>query len=186
MYPFIRLGLALARAARQPALGPFEPHISQHRCWPWDLDPWRELNNGRTLTLYDLGRTPLAVRSRLIGTLSRNGWGMTVAGSSVRYRRRVRMFDRVTMVSRLLGWDARFLYLDQSMWAGADCTSQVLIRSAVTGRDGIVAPAQVARAMGVDAASPALPGWVQAWAEAEAQRPWPPEAGALLTGRATG
>lgn len=176
MYPFLRLATGLVRATRQPRLGPFDPHISHHLCWPWDLDPWRELNNGRTLTLYDLGRTPLAVRSGLIEALRANRWGMTVAGSSVRYRRRVRMFDRVTMVSRLLGWDARFLYLDQTMWKGADCTSQALIRSAVTSSSGIVAPAEVARALGHAGDSPALPGWVLAWSEAEAHRPWPPEA----------
>lgn len=182
MYPFLRLALGLARATRQPALGPFDPHISQHICWPWDLDPWRELNNGRTLTLYDLGRTPLAVRCGVTRVLAANGWGMTVAGSSVRYRRRVRAFDRVTMVSRLIGWDARFLYMDQSMWKGADCTSQALIRSAVTSKAGIVPPAQVARALGHDGDSPPLPGWVLAWAEAEGQRPWPPKAGQWVQG----
>ncbi|MFN3292601.1 MAG: acyl-CoA thioesterase [Gemmobacter sp.] len=180
MYPFARLAIGLFAATRQPRLGPFDPHVSRHVCWPWDLDPWRELNNGRTLTLYDLGRTPLAVRSGLTRALGANGWGMTVAGSSVRYRRRVRMFDRVTMVSRLLGWDARFLYLDQSMWLHGECTSQALIRSAVTSRAGIVPPAEVARALGHSGPGPALPDWVRAWTEAEAQRPWPPEAGKFL------
>lgn len=180
MYPFARLALGLLAASRQPRLGPFEAHVSTHVCWPWDLDPWRELNNGRTLTLYDLGRTPLAVRSGLIAALRANGWGMTVAGSSVRYRRRVRMFDRVTMVSRLIGWDARFMYLDQSMWKNGDCTSQVLIRSAITSARGIVPPADVARAMGHDGTSPALPDWVIAWADAEGLRPWPPQSAALV------
>lgn len=177
MYPFLRLATALTRARFQPPLEPFAPHVSRHICWPWDLDPWRELNNGRTLTLYDLGRTPLAVRAGVIAVLAQQGWGMTVAGSSVRYRRRVRAFDRVTMVSRLLGWDARFIYMDQSMWKDGDCTSQALIRSAVTSTEGIVAPERVARAMGHDGASPPLPTWVRAWSEAEAQRPWPPESG---------
>ena len=176
MYPFLRLATGLVRATRQPRLGPFDPHVSHHLCWPWDLDPWRELNNGRTLTLYDLGRSPLTVRSGLSAALRANRWGMTVAGSSVRYRRRVRVFDRVTMVSRLLGWDARFLYLDQTMWKGADCTSQALIRSAVTSAKGIVPPMQVAQALGHAGESPVLPDWVAAWSQAEALRPWPPEA----------
>jgi hypothetical protein len=40
---------------------------------------------------------------------------MAVAGNSLRYRRRVRAFHRLEMRSRLLGWDARFLYVEQSM-----------------------------------------------------------------------
>ena len=63
---------------------------------------------------------------------------MTVAGKSTRYRRRVKAFDRFTMVSRMVGWDHRFIYIDQSRWKGAECCNQVLIRMAVTSARGIV------------------------------------------------
>ena len=145
---------------------------------PWDLDPWAELNNGRTLTLYDLGRVPFGARVGMHGVLRREGWGMTVAGATVRYRRRVRAFDRIEMCTRCIGWDSRFLYIEQSMWRHGECTSHVLIRSAVTSAEGIVAPVRMIEALGGDPVSPALPGWVAAWIEADAQRPWPPERGA--------
>ena len=88
MYPSLRLGIELALARRSPPLALGAVHVSHHTCWPWDIDPWLELNNGRTLTLYDLGRVPLAARSGLVRALRANRWGLTVAGSSVRYRRR--------------------------------------------------------------------------------------------------
>lgn len=176
MYPFIRLALHMRQARRAPRLGVFDTHVSAHRCLPWDLDPWRELNNGRTLTIYDLGRTPLALRTGLVDVLRQEGWGMTVAGSVVRYRRRVRGWERVTMRSRLLGWDRRFVYLDQSMWrADGDCASQALFRSAITGPEGIVPTERVAVALGTAAESPPLPDWVTAWIASEDARPWPPE-----------
>jgi acyl-CoA thioesterase FadM len=175
MYPFLRMFKAMAQARRQPPLGLFDAHISQHICWPWDLDPWVELNNGRTLTLYDLGRLPLSRRTGFEKLLRDKRWGLTVAGSSTRYRRRVTMFDRLTMRTRCLGWDDRFLYMEQSMWKGEDCTSQVLIRSAIVSKAGIVPPPDMARAMGIAAESPTLPDWVQAWINAEATRPWPPD-----------
>jgi acyl-CoA thioesterase FadM len=175
MYPFLRLWWQMRAARAMPPLGPLEPHVSRHRIMPWDLDPWVELNNGRTLTIYDLGRLPLGHRTGLTTALRANRWGLTVAGASVRYRRRVVAFDRLVMVSRCVGWDARFLYIDQSLWREAEATSQVLIRSAVTSRDGIVPPDRLMAAMGGPAASPALPPWVAAWAEADARRPWPPE-----------
>ncbi len=164
----------LARTRRLPPLGILDTHVSHHRCWPWDLDPWMELNNGRTLTLYDLGRLPLGRRTGLDRVLMANRWGLTVAGSSVRYRRRVTAFTALTMHTRCIGWDARFLYMEQSMWKGDDCTSHVLIRSAVVSKGGMVAPADMARAMGHSGESPALPAWVQAWITADATRPWPP------------
>jgi acyl-CoA thioesterase FadM len=174
MYPFMRLFKEMARARRMRPLGLFDTHVSHHICWPWDLDPWVELNNGRTLTLYDLGRLPLAARTGILDLLKSNGWGLTVAGSSVRYRRRVTLFSRLATHSRCLGWDARFLYTEQSMWKGDDCASQVLIRSAIVSKAGIVPPAELAKAAGIPTVSPELPDWVGAWIAAEAARPWPP------------
>ena len=174
MYPFLRLLKELLVARRAPALGVLGTHVSHHICWPWDLDPFRELNNGRTLTLFDLGRIPLARRTGIGRVLAAQGWSITVAGSAPRYRRRVVVFDRLRMHSRCIGWDARFLYMEQSMWRGAECTSHVVIRSAIVGSAGIVPPSQAMAAMGLPVESPPLPDWVQAWIAAEALRPWPP------------
>ena len=174
MYPFLRMAKALLMARRAPPLGLFDSHVSDHICWPWDLDLWMELNNGRALTLYDLGRLPLARRTGLDRVLAAKRWGMAVAGSSVRYRRRVTMFNRLTMHSRCIGWDARFVYMEQSLWRGGECTSHVLIRSAVTSATGIVPPAEMALAIGASPESPVLPAWVSAWIAADATRPWPP------------
>ncbi len=174
MYPFVRLIKEVWKASRQPALGLFDTHLSHHICWPWDIDPWMELNNGRTLTLYDLGRVPLSIRTGFRRAVAGKGWGLAVAGSTIRYRKRVRAFDRVEIRSRCLGWDTRFLYMEQSMWRGADCTSHMLLRSAITSRAGIVNPAEAVRAVGHAGDSPALPAWAKAWISAEAERPWPP------------
>ena len=175
MYPFLRMIKEMVRLRGLPPLGLFEAHVGHHICWPWDLDPWAELNNGRTLTLFDLGRLPLGVRTGIHRHLKAKGWGLTVAGSTVRYRRRVTVFSKLTSHSRCLGWDDRFLYIEQSMWRGEDCTSHVLIRSAIVSKAGIVPPAALATAAGVSPDSPVLPAWVTAWIKAEAERLWPPQ-----------
>ena len=70
MYPLIRFAREVMAARRAPHLPPLGAHVSIHRVWPWDLDPWWELNNGRTLTLYDLGRIPMAIRLGITDTLA--------------------------------------------------------------------------------------------------------------------
>jgi acyl-CoA thioesterase FadM len=177
MYPVIRMAKELWRHRNAPPLAVGEDHVTHLICWPWDIDLWRELNNGRTLTLMDLGRLVLFRRTGVLAAMRRRDWGGTIAGASVRYRRRVRMFDRVELRSRVLGWDARFTYLEQGFWRGGECCSHALFRTAVVGREGMVAPAEFAREMGKSPESPPLPAWVTAWAEADALRPWPPMQG---------
>jgi hypothetical protein len=118
MYPLIRMAKEFWVHRNAPPLGLLDTHVSHHICWPWDLDIWLEFNNGRSLTLYDLGRIPLARRTGLMAALRRNGWGLTMAGASVRWRRRTRVFERLEMHSRCVGWDDRFLYIEQTMWKG--------------------------------------------------------------------
>lgn len=175
MYPFVRMMKELLVHSRAESLPPGGTHVSRHICWPWDLDLWMELNNGRTLTLFDLGRIPLGRRTGLVAALRARGWGLTVAGVSVRYRRRIRLFDRIEMRSRALGHDDRFLYVEQSIWKRGDCTTHALLRMAVTSRAGIVAPGEVVAELGHDPAPGDLPDWVKAWIAADAERPWPPE-----------
>ena len=174
MYPFVRMGLELFLNRNAEPLPPGGVHISYHTCWPWDLDFWMELNNGRTLSLYDLGRIPMAKRMGMVAALRRRRWGLTMAGASVRYRRRVKVFQRFEMHSAGIGRDDRFLYVHQSMWRNGEATSSILYRVAVTDKNGLVPTADVAAEMGFPDWNPPLPPWVTHWIDAEAHRPWPP------------
>ena len=175
MYPIVRMMWQNFLHRKSPPLPLTGVHVSHHYCLPWDIDLWCELNNGCTLTLYDLGRIPMFRRVGLLGLIERKGCGVTAAGVSVRYRRRVRMFDHLEMRSRIIGRDARFFYLEQSMWnRQGDCTSHCLYRIAVTGQSGIVPTAEVIAAFGHEGAPSPLPDWVRAWIAAEETRPWPP------------
>lgn len=175
MYPFIRMFGEIIIAVRLPPMALEDTHVSYHRCWPWDLDFWAELNNGRTLTIFDLGRIPLSLRTGLWRALRQNRWGMTMAGVSVRYRRRIRMFEKVKMTSRAVYCDDKFIYIEQAMWKrDGECANHALYRTAVTDRSGIVAPERVLAAMACENPFANAPDWVDAWITADAERPWPP------------
>ncbi len=133
-----------------------------------------ELNNGRTLTIYDLGRLPMARRAGFLPVLGNNNWGMAMAGATVRYRRRVTAFQRIEMRSGILGRDARFIYLHQTMWRKGQALSSIIYRVAVTGDNGIVPTQKVAKALGYPDWKPKMPDWVEGWIAAEDSREWPP------------
>jgi acyl-CoA thioesterase FadM len=175
MYPFLRIAYGILKFRNAPKLGLWDAHISHHYCLPVDIDLWWELNNGRTLTIYDLGRIPMALRNGTAGVRKAAGLGMVVAGASVRYRKRITMFKKIEMRSVPVGFDDKFIYMEQSMWlANGECANHILIRGAVVKKGKMVPPIDLLKLVDPDVQQRALPDWVQAWADADKIRPWPP------------
>ncbi len=176
MYPFLRMLWINSAAKSKPRIGPDEASELRLTAWPWDCDPFLELNNGRQLTLFDLGRFEYGVRVGLIDVLRRRRWGLTVAGSSMHYRKRIRPFERFTLTTRLAARDDRWFYMVQTTWRGETPCSQGLLRTAVIapGR-GVVPTDEVAKELGHEEWRPPTPDWISAWDAAEKARPWPPE-----------
>lgn len=175
MYPLSRLIGGTIRAYLAPKLTIDQASESTFICRPWDIDMFFEMNNGRILTLYDLGRFDLAIRSGLSGILRRNRWGLVVAGASVRYRRRIRMFDKVTTHTRLVGFDERWFYIMQSMWVRGQPASSILLRTGVTRKGSVVPVSEVLDAFERPDWRLEPEGWVKDWIASEAVRAWPPE-----------
>ena len=48
---------------------------------PQDIDPFMELNNGRYVTLLDLGRFGYSVNVNIKKFLKENQWSMTITGT---------------------------------------------------------------------------------------------------------
>lgn len=174
MYPLFRLASVYVNALQKPPMDFHETSVISFRCRPWDLDMFLEMNNGRILTLYDLGRFDLAMRIGLIKVLKDNKWGLAVAGGSNRFRRRVHLFDKVRIKTQAVGYDECWIYLAQSMWVKGNATSSGLLRTCVTEKGKAIHTARVIEALGIEEWKPEMPTWVNEWRNADDHRPWPP------------
>lgn len=76
------------------------------RVWPTDLDVNRHMNNGRYLTIADLGRTDLLLQTGLWRAVLKEGLLPMLSGSAIRYRRELRPFQSFTLESRIVCWRA--------------------------------------------------------------------------------
>lgn len=174
MYPFRRLLTTILKAKKSPKLAVDGISENSFHCMPWDLDLFMEMNNGRVVTLYDLGRFNLSIQTGLAAVLKEKNWGLVVAGSTTRYRKRVRMFDKVNMFTQVAAMDERWIYIVQSMWVKGEPASSILLRTAITEKGKVVANERVREALGKPDWQPAPEGWVKSWIESEEHRPWPP------------
>lgn len=71
---------------------------------PNDLDLNFHVNNGRYLTLMDLGRVDMFIRSGLLAAARRNGWHPVIAAGKIRFRHEMRLFQRFVIETRIVYW----------------------------------------------------------------------------------
>lgn len=107
------LRLLVASFFRPRLTLPEETSVVPGRVWPHDLDLSMHMNNGRYLTLMDLGRLDLILRGGLLGAVAGKGWVPVLLAAKVRYRREIRLFRPFRIETRILCWTEREIVMDQ-------------------------------------------------------------------------
>ena len=168
------LWLALTAGWRRPIKAESEVGQLHFRVLPTDLDLSMHMNNGRYLTLMDLGRLDYLARTGLWRAVRRNGWTPIASAIVIRYRRELRPFDRVRLDTRLVCWAEASVVMEQVfVLLSGPHKGQVAARAFFKG--GIYSRAErsfvdVGRLMaeiGVSAKSPAIPADVDAFLRAD-------------------
>ena len=154
--------------------GIFAPHVAwdaptqvHFRVWPSDLDINLHMTNSRYLALMDLGRTNLLFQSGLWSFIRREKLAPVIAGSLVRFRRPINLFDRITLTTQVIGWDAKWMFIEHRLERRGELACQAMVKGVFVGKAGSVAPSVIAKGLGQDATSPPLPAWIAGWLAAE-------------------
>lgn len=164
MYPYFRALRILAKAKYGKKLHLGETGRIPLRVWISDVDLYPELNNGRHLTMMDLGRYDFGMRLGLFAVLKRKQWGLMVAGNFTRYRRRLMIFKSYVLETELVGYDDKWFYFYQKTVKNKTIHSAALIRTAVVSNKGIVGAKEVAKELNIPF-DPSIPKWVIDWIE---------------------
>lgn len=163
----VRLLYVVLASLRRARLGVLDESVTRFRVLPTDLDVNGHMNNGRYLTVMDLGRVDLFVRSGLAGAMRRNRWSGVVASMAIRFRRPLDPFRRYELRSRVIGWDDRWFFLEQRFVRGNEAAAHAVVKVQLSSRGGRVAPQTVVDALPHPAAPPPLPPALADWQSAE-------------------
>lgn len=163
MFPFLRLARVFALAPARARIDPMGESVVSFRVMPGDLDQNRHLNNGRYLTMMDLGRFDLIARSGLTRELVKRRWYPVVRAATIRFRRPLDAFQRYDLRTRILAWDDEGFYVEQRFERAGSVLAIAVIKGIFLGPAGKVAPAELAELVAPGMPSPELPAWVAAW-----------------------
>lgn len=136
---------------------------------PTDIDVLRHMNNGRYLSLFDLGRWDLLVRTGLVDAMRRNGWYAVVSSETVTFRKSLELWQRFVVESRLLGHDDKALYLEHRAVVDGEVYARAIIRARMLKRrGGTLSHEELFAAVGRPDDLPDVEPWVHDWAAASA------------------
>jgi acyl-CoA thioesterase FadM len=133
------------------------------RVLPNDLDLNGHMNNGRYLTLLDLGKLEMLIRVGLAGVVLRMRWQPLIGGSIIRYRFGLKLFERFEILTRLLCWDERWLYFEQRIETRRGTSAIALAKGQFRKGGETVAPREILEVLGANPQSPQFPVHIRAW-----------------------
>ena len=154
---------------------PFGVSIVKMIVLPNDLDVNLHMNNGRYLTVMDLGRFDLFARGGLLRAIRGAGWTPLLSAAKIRYRRELRLWRPFRIESRVVFWEDTSFVIEQRIIArgkdGADIVAAISLN-----RGRVYNPAarrfmpasELFRRMGIDAPSPPASEEVRAFLDADA------------------
>lgn len=120
------------------------------RVLPNDLDLNFHMNNGRFLSVMDLGRIDLIIRMGMLKTLSSNGWYPVIGAIHTTFRKSLYLFERYDIVSKIVGWDEKWIYLSQTIERDGEEVATAVMKTLFMSENGKVATDDIARAIGED------------------------------------
>lgn len=135
------------------------------RVMPSDLDLLGHVNNGIYLSLMDLGRVDLMIRTGQWQQLNRLGWYPVAASVTVTYRRSLRLWQKYVLETRLIGFDERAMYVEQRFVRDNEVYVVGVMRARFLKKSGgTVTVAELGQLAGIDPHTMPIPEWMSRWA----------------------
>jgi acyl-CoA thioesterase FadM len=164
---FVRIpALAIRQNIRPlPSLSVLDEDRIRMHVWPQDIDLNLHMNNARYLSVMDYARMHLLARARILEHIVRSHWQPLVGAVWMTYRRSLPLFSTFTIASRLVCWDERWFYIEQTFSGHEGLAAIGWVKGMLRDQDGSLDPQRVIDRVAPGAVSPPMPESITQWNE---------------------
>ncbi len=111
---------------------------------PNDLDINLHMNNGRYLTICDLTRVDMFMRTGLAKTMFKQKWMPIITEHTMQYKKALKPFQKYKVTMAVIGWDERSFDMVHTFLVGARVVAEGTSKGVIYSKqDGIIPPARV-------------------------------------------
>ncbi|MGX5715386.1 acyl-CoA thioesterase [Arthrobacter sp. MAHUQ-56] len=168
MHLLLRTLLLLFRSARRAPVTAWDPSSLTLRVLPTDIDIAMHVNNGMYLSLMDLGRFDLMVRSGVWKRMRRRGWSPVVSAETISFRKSLQLWQEYTIETRIIGLDTKAIFFEQRMVADGEIYARAYIATRLVAKGRPVSQEEILEEFGAPPADLELPEWIHGWRAASA------------------
>ena len=152
---------------RKPTIYLLDTSCVPFLVFPNDLDPYGHMNNGRYLTLMDLGRLDLMLRTRMWKITRAQKWNPLIGASWIIHKKPLLPFQRFALKTTVTTWDEKWFYMEQRFERKGQTYAQGFVKGLFRGPDGNVPTAVLLKAMGLAAEPKQDTAYIAQWLAAE-------------------
>ena len=165
---YFRLVWIIIRSYFKPRIDFSGKIVLRLRILPNDLDINGHLNNGRYLTILDLGSIDLFLRSGIFFRVIRNHFRPMIGGLLVTYRKGLSLFERYTLTMQIKAWDDKWNYFKfEFKKLDGQLSAAGYFKGALVSKNGFVQNAVADEIFNYKRGSRVLPPAVVNWIQAE-------------------
>ncbi len=165
---YFRLIFVLLTSIGKPQQHPQERTARTFRVWPWDIDAFLHMNNGRYSQIMDVARIDWMRKARIFDAVIKNRWGGVLGGTLIRFRRVLKPFQKYRVWTEVVSWDDKWFFLEHRFETmDGKFVAVGLTRAGLRSRKGWVHTERVVGAVIPGLKSPAHPQRVLDWLNAD-------------------
>jgi acyl-CoA thioesterase FadM len=162
---FFRTVLHLLLSRRSGRLDIHDVGRMRLRVLPTDLDVLGHMNNGVYLSIMDLGRMDLLIRSGAWARFRAKGFYPVMASETITFRKSLQPWQVYSLESRIVGYDAKSVYVEQRFVVDGEMYASAMTRGRFLKKSGgTVSVSELADLVGIDISTMTPPAWVAQWA----------------------
>jgi len=113
------------------------------RVLPNDIDINFHMNNGRYLTICDLTRVDMFIRTGLAKTMIVEKWMPVISEHTMKYKKGLTLFQKYEIKMEITGWDERSFQMVHTFIVGDRVVAEGTSLGVIVGKSGVVPPVDV-------------------------------------------
>jgi acyl-CoA thioesterase FadM len=167
---YFRMLVFILKSFFAKSLDPHEVSIMSFRVLPSDIDINLHLNNGRYLTMMDIGRLDFVMRTGLFKLMLKKKWLPVAVSVHITFLKELNPWTKFELQTRIVTWDDKWFYLEQNFIHNKKIHASAIVKTTFREKGKIKNPHEITNLLKPQTLKPEMPLYLKELIEGETEQ----------------